>query len=124
LMFLAIDGHLIMLEILARSFEFLPIGTLGLNADAFNQVARFGMVVFSSGILLALPVFGALLIVNLTLGILNRSAPQLTVFSVGFPMSLTLGLVLMTVLTTELGGYLQRLFRLGLDMVEQVLLTM
>lgn len=124
LMFLAIDGHLIMLEILARSFEFLPIGTLGLNAGAFEQVARFGMVVFSSGILLALPVFGALLIVNLTLGILNRSAPQLTVFSVGFPMSLTLGLVLMTVLMTELGGYLQRLFRLGLNMVEQVLLAM
>ncbi|WP_417685836.1 flagellar biosynthetic protein FliR [Pseudidiomarina gelatinasegens] len=121
LMFVAIDGHLIMLEILARSFQFLPIGTLGLNASAFEQVARFGTVVFSSGILLALPVFGALLIVNLTLGILNRSAPQLTVFSVGFPMSLTLGLVLMTVLTTELGGFLQRLFGVGLNMVEQVL---
>lgn len=121
LMFAAIDGHLLMLEVLVRSFELLPIGTLGMNAGAFEHVARFGTVVFSAGILLALPVFGALLIVNLTLGILNRSAPQLTVFSVGFPMSLTLGLVLLMVLTTELGGYLQRLFRVGLNMVEQVL---
>ncbi len=124
LLFVAIDGHLILIEILARSFQLLPIGTLGMNADAFGLIARFGIVVFSSGILLALPVFGALLIVNLTLGILNRSAPQLTVFSVGFPMSLTLGLVLLTVLTTELGAYLQRLFQLGFDMVERVLLLL
>lgn len=123
LMFAAIDGHLLMVEVLVRSFDFLPIGTLGVNASVFEHVARFGTVVFSSGILLALPVFGALLIVNLTLGILNRSAPQLTVFSVGFPMSLTLGLVLMMVLTTELGGYLQRLFRVAFNMIEQVLLA-
>lgn len=123
LMFAAIDGHLLMVEVLVRSFDFLPIGTLGVNASVFEHVARFGTVVFSSGILLALPVFGALLIVNLTLGILNRSAPQLTVFSVGFPMSLTLGLVLMMVLTTELGGYLQRLFRVAFTMIEQVLLA-
>ncbi|WP_369742951.1 flagellar biosynthetic protein FliR [Pseudidiomarina sp. PP-1MA] len=124
LMFLALDGHLLMLEVLARSFTLLPVGTLGMNADAFLLIAQFGMVIFSSGILLALPVFGALLIVNLTLGILNRSAPQLTVFSVGFPMSLTLGLVLLTVLMTELGGYLRRLFEQGFAMLEQVLTSM
>ncbi|MDX1705767.1 flagellar biosynthetic protein FliR [Pseudidiomarina sp.] len=124
LMFLAIDGHLLLLEVLARSFIMLPIGTIGMNADAFELIARFGAVIFSAGILLALPVFGALLIVNLTLGILNRSAPQLTVFSIGFPMSLTLGLVLLLVLMTELGTYLQRMFQVGLDMVEKVLVTL
>src|SRR5690606_4227796 len=120
LMFAAIDGNLLMAEIFVRSLEFLHFGNLGLNASVLDNVASYGTVVFSSGILLALPVFGALLIVNLTLGILNRSAPQLTVFSVGFPMSLTLGLVLMMVLTTELGGYLQRLFRVAFTMIEQV----
>lgn len=124
LMFLAIDGHLILIEILTNSFFTLPIGSLGLNAGAFELIARFGTVIFSSGILLALPVFGALLIVNLTLGILNRSAPQLTVFSVGFPMSLLLGLVLLMVLMTDLGGYMQKLFRMGLAMIEQTVATL
>lgn len=119
LLFVTIDGHLILIEILVRSFDWLPIASIGsLEAGIFETIARFGAIVFSSGILLALPVFGALLIVNLTLGILNRSAPQLTVFSVGFPMSLTLGMVLLVVLMTELGYYLQNLFQLGFNVLD------
>lgn len=119
LFFVAIDGHLLLIETLAKSFQWFPIGTIGgLSASFFETVVKFGAVVFSAGILLALPVFGALLIVNLTLGILNRSAPQLTVFSVGFPMSLTLGMVLLLVLTTELGYYLRKLFQLGFNMLD------
>ncbi|WP_194756473.1 flagellar biosynthetic protein FliR [Aliidiomarina indica] len=121
LMFLALNGHLIVLEILAFSFQQLPIGTLGLNLGAFDMLARFGSVVFLSGILLALPVFGALLIINITLGILNRSAPQLTVFSIGFPMSLTMGLFLIMTLTTNLGSYLQRLFANSIEFISHFL---
>ncbi|RUO35829.1 flagellar biosynthetic protein FliR [Aliidiomarina sanyensis] len=119
MMFLALNGHLMMLELLAFSFQELPIGVVGLNFGAFEMLARFGSVVFLSGILLALPVFGALLIINLTLGILNRSAPQLTVFSIGFPMSLTMGLFLLMTLTTNLGSYLQRLFANSLGFVSE-----
>ena len=52
------------------------------------MLARFGGTIFVLGLLLALP-WWPLLIINLSLGILNRSAPQLTVFNIGFPMSLT-----------------------------------
>lgn len=121
LLYLALNGHLIMLEVIAFSFEQLPIGTAGLNLNAFETFARFGGVIFSSGILLALPVFGALLIINLTLGILNRSAPQLTVFSIGFPLSLTMGLFLITVLTTQLGSFVQALFSHALEFIAQML---
>ncbi len=121
LLYLALNGHLIMLEIIAFSFEQLPIGTAGLNLNAFEAFARFGGVIFSSGILLALPVFGALLIINLTLGILNRSAPQLTVFSIGFPLSLTMGLFLIMILTTQLGTFVQALFTHALEFIAQML---
>lgn len=124
LLFVSIDGHLILIETVIRSFAWLPVGSVAsLPSDLFMAVVRFGSVVFSAGILLALPVFGALLIVNLTLGILNRSAPQLTVFSVGFPMSLTLGMVLLVVLMTELGSYLQALFQLGFEFLDSLLLA-
>jgi len=71
-----------------------------------------------------LPLIAALLIVNLCLGILNRSAPQLTVFSVGFPTSLTLGLALIGVLMTDLGRYLDALFGQGLQTLQAMIQAM
>ncbi|WP_192036499.1 flagellar biosynthetic protein FliR [Halomonas sp. YLGW01] len=124
MMFLAVDAHLIVIEILAASFVTLPVGLGGLNAGAFEMLARYGSTVFVSGMLLALPLVAALLIINLSLGILNRSAPQLTVFSVGFPMSLTAGLFLLMVLMTDLGRYLKQLFELGLGTLEALLVAL
>ncbi|WP_136255262.1 flagellar biosynthetic protein FliR [Onishia niordana] len=124
LMFLAVDGHLIAIEILADSFVTLPIGMGGLNLDAFDMLARFGSTIFEAGLLLALPVVAALLIINLSLGILNRSAPQLTVFNIGFPMSLTAGVFLLMVLMTDLGRFLKHLFEMGLGFMESLVTAM
>ncbi|MCQ3828361.1 flagellar biosynthetic protein FliR [Microbulbifer elongatus] len=124
MVFLAVDGHLIVIDTLATSFHTLPIGYSGLNPTGFEMLARFGGTIFSSGLMLALPMVAALLIVNLSLGILNRSAPQLTVFSIGFPVSLTLGLILLLVLMTDLGRFLQLLFEQGLSTIVQLLTTL
>lgn len=121
LMFLAFDGHLVVLEILVRSFSLLPIGLQGLNPGAFEMLARYGGTILVSGMLLALPVMGALLVISLSLGILNRSAPQLTVFNIGFPTSLTVGLFLLMILMTDLGRFLSRLFAQGIDFIYRLL---
>lgn len=124
LMFLALDAHLMVIQTLVFSFHALPIGAAGVNAGGFNLLARLGATVFSAGLLLSLPLIAALLIVNLGLGILNRSAPQLTVFSVGFPTSLTLGLFLTGVLMTDLGRYLVALFGSGLNTMQALIEAM
>ena len=124
LLFVTLDGHLLMMRVLAETFITLPVGVIGMNASAFELLARFSNIFFVSGLLLALPLVASLLIINLTLGILNRSAPQFTVFSVGFPMSLTGGIVLLTVLMTDLAGFLESLFLRGLQMMEQFALTL
>ncbi len=124
LMFLAVNGHLMVIDALATSFRTLPIGTAGLNPGAFEMLVRYGGTIFVSGLLLALPLVAPLLIVNLSLGILNRSAPQLTVFSVGFPTSLTLGLFLLTVLMTDFGRFLQGLFGQGLDFLQALVVAL
>lgn len=124
LMFLALDGHLMVIETLAFSFHALPVGYTGLNVDGFDLLVRFGSTIFSAGLLLALPLVAALLIVNLSLGILNRSAPQMTVFSVGFPTSLTLGLFLLSVLMNDLGRYLEALFSRGLENLQVLIQTL
>ncbi|ASK34803.1 flagellar biosynthetic protein FliR [Alloalcanivorax mobilis] len=124
LMFLAVNGHLVVIDTLASSFQTLPIGLGGLNAGAFEMLVRYGGTIFVSGLLLALPLVAALLIINLTLGILNRSAPQLTVFSVGFPTSLTVGIFLLMVLMTDFGRFLQGLFGDGLAFLRALVETM
>src|SRR5690554_5739160 len=113
LAFLAFNGHLFIIQILAASFISLPIGLAGLNADAFNLMARFTSVVFSSGLLLAMPLVTALLMINLAMGILNRSAPQFTIFSIGFPMALITGIILLGVLMSDFGIFLELLFSQG-----------
>ncbi|AIA74546.1 flagellar biosynthesis protein FliR [Halomonas campaniensis] len=124
LMFLAMNGHLMVLETLIMSFETLPIGIDALNPNAFELLARYAGTIFASGMLLALPLVGSLLIINLALGILNRSAPQLTVFNIGFPASLTVGLILLMVLMTDIGRFLQQLFSQGLAFMQSLIETM
>tara|TARA_R110000824_G_scaffold222202_1_gene409794 strand:+ start:213046 stop:213837 length:792 start_codon:yes stop_codon:yes gene_type:complete len=124
LMFLAMNGHLMVLETLIMSFQTLPIGIGTFNPDAFILLARYAGTIFASGMLLALPLVGSLLTINLALGILNRSAPQLTVFNIGFPTSLIVGLILMMVLMTDISRFLQRLFTQGLDFLQNLIETM
>ncbi|MFG6665491.1 flagellar biosynthetic protein FliR [Halomonas sp. HNIBRBA4712] len=124
LMFLALNGHLMVLETLVMSFQTLPVGFAGLNPNAFELLARYAGTIFASGLLLALPLVASLLIISLSLGILNRSAPQLTVFNIGFPASLTVGLVLLMVLMTDIGRFLQPLFSQGLAFMQGLIETM
>lgn len=121
LLFLAFDGHLVVLEILATSFTTLPVGFGGLEPGAFAMLARYGATIFASGLLLALPLVAPLLIMNLTLGILNRSAPQLTVFNIGLPASLSVGLMLLAVLMMDLGRFVQSHFSAVLGFLRELL---
>jgi flagellar biosynthetic protein FliR len=121
MLFLAVDGHLLLVEILAESFRLIPIASFSLNAQGFFAIASFAGLVFKLGLLLALPVLGILLIINLSMGILNRAAPQFTVFSVGFPISLTVGMLLLVVLMTRLQGAVTKLFEQGFDFLIRLL---
>ena len=95
LVFLATNAHLLLLGVLAESFRTLPIGTGPLAAAGFHNVAAFGSTVFALGLQIALPVIAILLMTNLALGILTRSAPQLNIFAIGFPITLGVGLIVL-----------------------------
>lgn len=95
LLFLALGGHLRLIEALAQSFQGLPVGGGGLDADALRVFAVWGGQLFAGGVQLALPVVIALLLVNLAFGVMSRSAPALSAMSVGFPIALAAGLLLL-----------------------------
>ncbi len=97
LLFLAVNAHLLLLGVLVDSFQSLPIGTQPLAAGGFYSVAAFGSSVFAVGLQLALPLIAIMLMTNLALGILTRSAPQLNIFAIGFPITLSVGLIMLDI---------------------------
>lgn len=120
LIFLALDGHLMLINILVISFEWLPVGA-GTNESGWLLIVRYAAVMFSSGVLLALPMIATLLITNIALGVLTRAAPQLNLFAVGFPVTLTVGMAVLFISLSFFAPVLQRLFEIGFDAIDQLL---
>ncbi|MBA1230803.1 flagellar type III secretion system protein FliR [Pseudomonas viridiflava] len=94
LLFLAMNGHLVVLEILVESFTTMPVGG-GLLVNNFWGLANGLGWVMSSGLRLVLPAITALLVINIAFGVMTRAAPQLNIFSIGFPLTLVLGMVIL-----------------------------
>jgi flagellar biosynthetic protein FliR len=97
LIFLLIDGHLIIIDLIFQSFETLPIGEPLLILPLLDSLLELTPLVFSGGLLLALPMMISLLLVNIGLGIITRSAPSLNIIAVGFPAILLIGSILLIV---------------------------
>ncbi len=91
LFFLAVNGHLLMLSVLADSFRVIPIAATAFDPGLWRTVAGWGSRIFYVALLLSLPVIAALLVTNLALGVLTRAAPQLNIFAFGFPVTLAVG---------------------------------
>lgn len=124
LVFLAVNGHLIMIRILADTFTAMPVGPGHFNASAWETIARWGGTIFSAGLLLSLPLIAALLAANLAMGILNRASPQLSIFSIGFPVTLLAGLAMLLFMAPELDGLYVNMFDAGLRMMSAVVQTL
>jgi flagellar biosynthetic protein FliR len=97
LTFLALNGHLALIEMLVDGFRTLPVGETGLGSDALWTLVLWGTQIFSGALAVALPGITALLIVNLSFGVMSRAAPSLNLFAVGFPISLVFGLAIVLV---------------------------
>jgi len=93
LTFLALGGHLALLEVLVNGFTTLPMGVDGFGREGLWSLVLWGGQLFSGAIAIALPGVTALLIVNLAFGVVSRAAPSLNLFAVGFPISLVVGLL-------------------------------
>ncbi|MCK6405509.1 MAG: flagellar biosynthetic protein FliR [Rhodocyclaceae bacterium] len=115
LILLSINGHLMILATLAQSFQVLPIGGIKLGAGSWSNMAHAGAFVFSSGLLLALPIICAMLITNIALGVLTRAAPQLNLFAVGFPVTLIGGFVVLILSLSYLATPIIGMFEHGLQ---------
>ena len=93
LIFLALDGHLTLIQVLVDSFHSIPIDSSGLSVTGLWVLAHWGREVFAGAVSIALPTITTLMLVNLAFGVLTRAAPQLNIFAVGFPVIIAAGYV-------------------------------
>jgi flagellar biosynthetic protein FliR len=92
LLFLVLGGHGLVIEALQASFQRLPVGFDGLEPKAYEQLVWWGAEMYGFAVLLALPAVASLLLVNLAFGVITRTAPQLNLFAIGFPIMILVGL--------------------------------
>jgi len=114
LLFIALDSHLVLIDALVATFTAFPIATDAFTSLSGIRLDRLGSDVFRLALALALPATMLMLFINLVLGFASRVAPQLSIFSVGFPVTLLAGLLVLALGTEHMLGPMQEALRLFL----------
>ena len=120
LIFLALNGHLVLIELLMKSFETLPVAGDGLTTDDLWAVVSFGSQMFAGAVLIALPAMASLLLVNLAMGVVTRAAPQLNIFAVGFPLTILAGFVILILTLPALSARIGELLLAAFALIQQI----
>ncbi|MDN4630224.1 flagellar biosynthetic protein FliR [Sphingomonas sp. PsM26] len=122
LLFLSVNGHLVLVEMIVKSYDALPPGAAWLKPAQLENIALFGGYTFLAGLLLALPVGFLLLCLNLIVGMISRSAPSLNLFAVGMPASLAVGVIALAMAFPTMGDYMLVIVQEGLAAAQTLVL--
>ena len=123
LIFLSVGGHILMIGILLRSFETFPVGVAFISGSNFATLIEWSAMIFLGGMLMALPVLVALLLVNIGVGVMTRAAPSLNIFAVGFPVFFLTGYAVLILSMAGIGARIQWLWMEGIERVKDFVLV-
>ncbi len=121
LIFISLNGHLLLIQMLSDSFKTLPIGFEGIDKAGIWSILEWSSQIFAGGLLLAMPLVAGLLLVNVIFGVAARAAPQLQIFSVGFPVTLMLGLMLVWKTLPDMMDQFSGILTEAYDLIGQLL---
>lgn len=121
LVFLVIGGHLLLLQTFFQSFDMVPLNGLMLTSGIVEETMLYTRVIFVSGLQIAMPIIGVILIGDVALGIIARTVPKLNIFQVGFSLKILSGLMILTWLMPLLGDFINHLLRLSLGQINTIL---
>ena len=119
LIFLSMNGHLMLVQLVVKSYELMPLGGGWLTRGHFWEIIMFGGYVFAGGLAIALPVGFALFGLNLLVGVITRAAPQLNIFAVGLPLTLMTGFIVLAIAFPAMSQLMQQAGVAGLDQARQ-----
>jgi flagellar biosynthesis protein FliR len=117
---LGMDGHLLLASFVVQSYQAMPPGGAMMSNDAVWHLVQFGGSLLGAGVTVALPVGFALVLVQIIMGMLARSAPSLNLFAVGMPVALMAGLVLLAIAAPVMGEGLTAALKAGLDQAQSI----
>jgi len=95
LLFLAIDGHHMLIRTLYYSFDSLPVGGAMFDKDLVNGLMDLFGTVFATGIKIAGPILASILIADIALGAISKTVPQINIFVIGMPLKIIVGLIVL-----------------------------
>lgn len=121
LIFLALNGHLLLLDLLAESFTLWPVSAQPLHAIGLGKLVSGAAMIFVAGVLISLPLVIALLIANIAMGVLARVAPQLNLFAVGFPVTMVAGFAVIGLSLPYFGAAVEAVFSQGFQLMRLVM---
>jgi flagellar biosynthetic protein FliR len=121
LLFLTFNGHLVLIGVLADSFQTMPIGAGGPQREGLWQLVHWAGRMFAGALMIALPALASMLLVNLAFGVITRAAPQLNIFAVGFPITLLLGFVLLLLSVPALAPNFEALLGAGFELMSGII---
>lgn len=117
LIFIIYDGHLLVVKVLAESFRIIPVGggpfSVAVSGELTEYMLRLFTGMFLTGIQLAMPIIGVILINDLALGIVARTVPQLNIFVVGIPLKIVVGVAFLWLILPLYIEGLNRLFAIS-----------
>lgn len=111
LIFLAIDGHHMLILAIQQTLDIVPIGTFHITGPFINQLVTMTGGVFVAAMRLALPITAALLLADIALGLMARTVPQMNIFVVGLPVKIAVGFIVILATLPSVGGLATGLFR-------------
>lgn len=121
LIFLVTEGHHVLLRQLVASYKVAPIGG-DLNAELFYGVVKAGALVFSAALLISLPVVVLLFLVNVLIGFMTRVAPQMNIFSIGFPLTILVGFAMILISLPSMANAMSGLVQTASTLVRDIIL--
>ncbi len=121
LMFLSLNGHLVLIQVLVESFRTMPVATTGITREGLWGVVTWGGWLVAHAVLIALPAITSLMIINLAFGVMSRAAPQLNIISVGFPMMTLIGIGVLLVTISGLESHYTLLFEGALGLAKDLM---
>ena len=120
LLFLTLNVHLSVFAALVESFKTIPISTALTMGFSFQKLAIWGEQIFIISMRLSLPIVAALLITNIALGILTRAAPQLNLFGIGFPITIGVGFLMLSMTIPYMLLPIENAFQSGVEAIQSL----
>ena len=108
MLFLSLNGHLVLIGALGQSFKLVPPGGLLINAALGEHLIAFSGQLFVMALKIAAPIMASIFLVDLALALVARAAPQMNVLFIGFPLKIGVGFLFMTLVFGAMALYVGR----------------